>query len=57
MERLIAMGASTGSESADLFAEFLQTTYSSASLSNSNYPNPLNTANCNLPQKLRKVLS
>jgi len=40
------MEASTDSEIADLFAEFFQTTYSSAAGSNSNYPNPLNRENC-----------
>jgi len=40
------IGASTDSEIADLFAEIFQTTYSSAAWLNSNYPYPLNRANC-----------
>jgi len=44
--RLNSIKASTDSEIADLFFEFFQTTYSSASWSNSNYPNTLNRANC-----------
>jgi len=40
------MEASTDSEIADLFSEFFQTTYSPAAWSKSNYPNPLNKANC-----------
>jgi len=44
--RFNSMEASTDSEIADLFAEFFQTTYSSAAWSNSNYHNPLNRENC-----------
>jgi len=44
--RFNSMEASTDSEIAYLFAEFFQTSCSSVAWSNSNYPNPLNRANC-----------
>jgi len=44
--RLNSIEASTDLEIAALFTEFFQSTYSSDSLSNSNYPNHLNRANC-----------
>jgi len=48
------MEASTDPEIADLFAEFFQTTYSSAAWSNSNYPNSLNRANCIFTPEITK---
>jgi len=49
------MEASTDSEIADLFAEFFQTTYGSAAWSNSNYPNPLNKANCIFTPEITEI--
>jgi len=53
--RFNSMEASTDSEIADLFAEFFQTTYSSAAWSNSNYPNPLNKANCIFTPEITEI--
>jgi len=55
--RFNSMEASTDSEIADLFAEFFQTTYSSAAWSNSNYPNPLNKANCIFTPEISEIVS
>jgi len=44
--RLNSIEASTDPKIADLFAEFIQSTYSSVSWSNTSYSNHLNRANC-----------